>query len=123
MEHLLRKSPSVVMFDFDIFKRIVIKEYKAIGKHPYTIDEVLAIFKYYFNSYQLYMGKEHHYLKPEQIRRIIEEMPQCDDFDFEPQDYETLIDSYFETDFYSDRNINHFFSGQIRELRYYEKLY
>lgn len=35
-----------------------------------------------------------------------------------------MIDAYFETEFYDcNYRINHFFSGQIRELRFYEEIY
>ena len=110
------------MFDKNIFERIVKKQYSVIGKHPYSIEEIFSIFEYYFYIYYQYIGKEHPYLKPEQIRRIIEIMPYCDDMDIEPIDYKTLINSYFQTDFNSDRNINHFFSGDIRKMRMYENL-
>ena len=110
------------MFDKNIFERIVKKQYSVIGKHPYSIEEIFSIFEYYFYIYYQYIGKEHPYLKPEQIRRIIEIMPYCDDMDIKPLDYETLINSYFQTYFNSDRNINHFFSGDIRKMRMYENL-
>ncbi len=111
------------MFDKEIFERIVKKQYSQIDTLPYTLNEVLSVFEYYFSCYRYYIGREHPYLKPEQIRRIIEEMPYCDDVDIEPESYGMIIDSYFQTYFDSDRNINHFFSGQIRKMRIYENLY
>lgn len=43
---------------------------------------------------------------------------------FEPTDYPYLIEAYFKTSFKDcDYNICHFFSGRIRELRFFETLY
>lgn len=66
------------------------------------------------------MGREHPYLKPQQVREIIERLPICEDMYIEAEEYPTLIESYFNTDFNADYNINHFFSGTIRLMRIYD---
>lgn len=108
------------MFDFEIFKRIVIKQYNSISDCPYSLNEVLGIFRYYFDTYRVYKGKEHPYLKPQQVRKIIERIAVCKDVYLIAEIYPTLIDDYFNTDFNSDYNINHFFSGSIRAMRVYD---
>lgn len=66
------------------------------------------------------MGKEHPYLKPQQVREIIKCMPVCEDMEIESEAYPAMIESYFNTDFNADYNINHFFSGAIRLMRMYD---
>ena len=109
----------IIMFDYDIFNRIAIKQYNSISC-PYTLNEVLSIFRYYFDTYRAYMGREHPYLKPQQVGEIIERLPICEDMYIEAEEYPTLIESYFNTDFNADYNINHFFSGAIRLMRIYD---
>ena len=44
--------------------------------------------------------------------------------DIDPDCYEDMIDRHFRTRYRNcDYNINHFFSGRIRELRFYETCY
>ena len=116
------------MFDYEIFNRIAIKQYNSVSC-PYTLNEVLSIFRYYFDTYRAYMGRDHPFLKSEQIRKIIEpqqageiieRLPFCEDMYIEAEEYPTLIESYFNTDFNADYNINHFFSGSIRLMRIYD---
>ena len=67
----------------------------------------------------------------ERIERIIREMPYIDEtdkhhstMDVAPDCYEPMIDQHFQTRYRNcDYNINHFFSGRIRELRFYETCY
>ena len=97
----------------------------------YTPDEVLAVFEYYFQKYEDTFGEVHPSIRTEQIQRIIEAMPYIDGDgdssaggDVAAEDYETLIDKHFQTQYRNcDYNINHFFSGDIRLLRFYEELY
>ena len=96
---------------------------------PYTLDEVLSVFRYFFQGYEIVTGERHPSIRREQIARIVETMPYIDQnhrgsADIEPEDYPCLIDAYFRTDFRNcNYRINHFFSGQIRELRFYEQIY
>lgn len=118
------------MFAFDIFAVICTQVYKRVTT-PYTLQEVLMVFEYFFNAYMNATGEAHPPIKKEQIARIIEAMPFYDKApntpgysDIAPEDYPILIDKYFETPFQDcDYRINHFFSGDIRTLRMYEELY
>lgn len=96
---------------------------------PYTKDEMLNVFAYFFDSYSCRFGQEHPPLRREQIRRIIQRMPFFDDHrgrdvDLDAEYYPALIDSYFATPFRNcDYRINHFFSGRVREVRFYDAIY
>ena len=89
------------------------------------------MFAYYFEQYEAWQRCPHPFLKAEQIQRIIEAMPYIDSdtYGFENDQidsdaYPAMIDKHFETEYRDcDYNINHFFSGDIRALRYYEVHY
>ena len=103
-------------------------EYKQ-SKCKFSLMEVLIIYHDYFKYYQAFMGKDHPPIKRQQIRRIINAMEYVEDtygtvIELYPFTYPALIEQYFCTDFKNcDRNINHFFSGQIRAVKYYESCY
>lgn len=99
----------------------------------YSLPEVLTIFGYFFRAYESYRSEIHPMIGNQQIARIIEEMP-CvqlritgtgEVIDIPPEDYPALIDAYFRTKFQEgcDYRINHFFSGQVRAVKWLEKLY
>lgn len=121
-----------MMMDFDRFTTAAKLAYRRCGGSAYTIDEVLRVFRYYCDTYEMIFETAHPMISIVQIVRIIEKMPfileeeghesrMCD---IGPEDYEVMIDQHFITKYKGcDYNINHFFSGQIRNLRYYETLY
>ena len=117
-----------MIFDFDKFAQITASVYPV---SPYTLEESLSVFQYYFEKYEEHTGRPHPPIKASQIVRICQDMAYIDRecsggqyADIEPEDYPVLIDRYFSTKYRScDRNINHFFSGRIRELKFYEELY
>ena len=117
-------------FDFDWFTRLVKQVYPEEHEGLYNLNETLAIFGYFFSAYERYMGMQHPPLRTDQIERIICAMPSIpgesydDVFCPDPEEYELMIDRYFETDYgRCDYRINHFFSGRIREIKYYETCY
>lgn len=109
------------MFNNQIFERIVTKQYNSFTDFPYTLNDVLCIFNLYLDTYRAYTGREHPFLKPQQVRDIIFKMPFCDDIPIFPEDYPEMIDAYFNAGLHTDYNINHFFSGMVREMRLYER--
>ncbi len=117
-----------MLFDFETFSMLVKKVYK---ESPYTLEQVLWVFRYYFMCYEAAMGKPHPNIRLEQIRHIVEAMPYIDReavggcfVDIDLNEYQEIIDQHFRTSYRNcDYNINHFFSGQIRELRFYETCY
>lgn len=115
-------------FNFDIFSRIATQAYQE-AKTPYSLQEVLDVFGYFFEAYEAQMRETHPPIRRDQIKRIIDLMPFYDGIsssgvDIAPEDYPILIDSYFRTPFRNcNYRINHFFSGDIRTMRMYEELY
>lgn len=113
-------------FDFELFSRIAAGVYgNCCMDSPYSLDDVLFVFRCYFEKYEDYMGKTHSPINSEQIKSIMQKMPvvqgKYSDFltsDFDAADYPGLIDLHFKTGYRNcDYNINHFFSGRVRELR------
>jgi len=91
---------------------------------------MLQVFAWYFQTFESSTGRVHPNLRTPQIAKIIEVMPACELSDanhigLNPDDYKALIEQHFKTAYNvgrggCDYNINHFFSGDIRALRYYE---
>ena len=109
-----------MQFDFSKFQKAVTRIY---DKSPYTLGEVLFVFKEYFKAYEEFVGRAHPRISVTQIRNIIEKMPYiCEPYsgivDISPEYYTDIITQHFLTEYFGcDYNINHFFSGRIRELR------
>lgn len=113
------EEPDYPLFDFDIFSELVEDVYFEFDDHPYTLQEVLSVFRHFFDRFYEYIGN-HPPVRKEHIRIFVEVMPWpseylggCDVID--PEEYPAIIDEYFESDF-KDCNyrIHHFFSGKIR---------
>ena len=115
-----------MIFDFEKFAQITESVYPQT---PYTLEESLSVFRCYFEKYEEHTGRPP--IRASQIVRICQDMPFIDrDYsgglyaDIEPEAYPALIDRYFATKYRNcDRNINHFFAGRIREMKFYEELY
>ena len=123
------KVSNVFFIDFKLFTALCTKAYNNIGDSFYSLKDVLWVFGLFFDTYGSYMGAPHPPIRTEQIEKIIRVMPiltpSLDEYSntIEPGEYATLIDSYFNTVFKNcDYRINHFFSGDIRLMRYYEEL-
>ncbi len=113
-----------MLFDFDRFIVAAKLAYRRVGDYPYSIDDVLRVFHRYFETYELLRETAHPPISIEQIRGIIEKMPYVLDGYVEPETYDDIIDQHFYTRYARcDYNINHFFSGEIRNNRYYETYY
>ena len=115
-------------FDFERFATIAASVYP---QSVYSLQDALRVFSYYFEQYEKYMGKPHPPIRASQIVRICQDMPYISpestgsySEDVPPDGYYAMIDKHFRTKYrHCDYNINHFFSGRIRELRLYEELY
>lgn len=109
-------------FDYEIFERQLLKAYNTLPHCAFTFEECRAVFNYYFQIYTECTGREHPPIKSEKLVEFLGNI-ELDGL-LEPIDYRYIINRYFETPFRNcDRNICHFFSGRIRELRFYETLY
>ena len=88
----------------------------------YPVDEVLAIFRYYFTLFEEATGKPHLPLNRAQIARIIELMPFDESkgeaqggADFEPHEYRAMIKKHFQAQCRdSNRLITQFFANGTR---------
>lgn len=117
-----------MLFDFDKFSDITASVYPG---GTYTLEEALEVFRYFFQQYEECIGEVHPPIRVSQIVRICQDMPYIflqdrgeSYIDVTPEDYTALIDNYFQTEFYNcDYRINHFFSGRVREMRYYAACY
>lgn len=115
--------------NYNIFDRLVAKEYRKEDDWP--LEDYIQVFHRYFEEYNETFGESHPCINRANIRKIMDEMPHltCEDRgdcleNLGAGDYGPMIERYFEIDWEnSDYNINHFFSGQIREMRYYETCY
>lgn len=109
--------------DLPRFENTVRKLYTA---SPFSVEEVIAIFEYYFLMYSMYRGEEHPPLRAGQVLDIMKRMPFVDvgggaDVELIPEQYPGMIARYFNTRFPGcDYRINHFFSGRVREMRMWE---
>lgn len=115
-----------MLFDFQRFSRIAASVYNQGSR--YTLDECLTVFRCYFETYEEYIKRAHPPIRAPQIARIMKDMPfvmegskECGLSDIHPATYPYLIRLHFKTRYQRcDYNINHFFSGKIRELRLHE---
>lgn len=111
-------------FDFSRFSDIAASAYRE--ENLYSLEECLEIFRQYFQAYEKYMKHPHPPINREQIDRIMATMPAEGYYipalrEIDPDEYENIINLHFKTKYrHCDYNINHFFSGRIRELRRYE---
>ena len=118
-----------MIFDFETFSKIAANVYRECST-TYSLEEALAVFRYFFEACERNAGQVHPHIRKEHIRNIIQVMPYPDteglvggtDYLF-PEDYPTLIDAYFATRFWDcDYRINHFFSGKVRTFRCFEEV-
>lgn len=118
-----------MIFDFDKFANITARVFPDdVG---YSLGDALSVFKYYFERYEEHTGHPHpaHPGRPDRADHpampwLCETSKFSSCVELEPFCYPPLIDKHFATKYRNcDYNINHFFSGKIRELRFYEELY
>lgn len=113
------------------FVRIASYAYNEMGgygpKVGMTFKDAAWVFCVYFSKYFETFGVEHPHISKAQIKRIMWKIPYIFEADvggpadIDTEDYRQLIDKHFKTDYRDcDYNINHFFSGRIRQLRWYE---
>ena len=140
----MQRKREDLQFNFELFKTLAACAYKKVGDDALSLAEVLNIFEYYFRRYELHNFSDcpfdppdyrvHPNIRARQIEHIIALMPYVSDpsyddiIDLGVGDYEEMIDKHFRTKYMVGRgvcdfNINHFFSGNIRVLRYYEMRY
>lgn len=106
--------------DYGIFERQLKSAYFK-AHCAFSFDECLEIFTLYFDYYHQYLGREHPPLRTSKLIELLDDMDGDGQFDVE--DYPPMIEAYFNSPLQCDFNVIHFFSGNIRELRFYEACY
>ena len=117
-----------LLFNFEKFSVIAASVYPNT---PYSLEDALSVFRYYFEKYEKYTGRPHPPINASQIVRIAQNIPWIEIENWgayseyvAPEDYRVLIDKHFATKYRRcDYNINHFFSGKIRLMRWLEEFY
>lgn len=104
--------------------------FQVNNKYPFSLEEIVNIFVFYYEEYQKHMHQDHPILSNKNIKKIIEKLPSCmdrehnDDIELLPEFYPDIIKKHFETSYKDcDYNILHFINGSIRAFRYYEVIY
>lgn len=123
-------------FDIETFSKFAERAYRNTSGQGYSIygfNESLEVFRLYFAWYEHIRRRVHPNIRLIQIENILTVMPYLDDtyrgnqittIDIEPECYEEIIPQHFKTRYnHCDYNINHFFSGDIRTLRFFETCY
>lgn len=117
----------VMFFDFKLFESDVKRIYSGYEQCSLELNEVVLIFKYYFEKFEKVMSVPHPRVNQNALIKILNELPYVYDekYDFYVEltlnDYIEIIDKHFATRYrFCDYNIIHFFSGRIRLLRFYE---
>ena len=91
------------------------------NKFPEIVTEIISDF---FSLYKIYKGKEHPKLKPEQRKKIYEQIGNfIDEHEYIDSYMSDMIDKYFNTKFNMlkcDYNINHFSTEEILTNLMYE---
>lgn len=117
-----------MIFDFDKFVSIAERVYPG---GLYSFEDTMDVFQCYFEAYEMYIGQPHPPIRASQIAHIMQIMPYLyedsvggDYMEIDPEEYPAMIEKHFWTKYRNcDYNINHFFSGRIRELRCFEVAY
>lgn len=86
-------------------------------------EDYISVFRDFFEAYNLFEGREHPDISYPEMVQVLESMPWADSEEqvpLEPSEYVNLIGAYFYgTCPECDRNINQFFSGEIRQGLYF----
>ena len=113
-----------MLFDFDTFERCAKLAHRE-SRTGYSFTEAIDVFRCYFETYEFLFDTAHPAISRQQIKSIIEKMSYCghehDHLEISPDMYPALIRRHFETRYRNcDFNINHFFSGRIRLMRFWD---
>lgn len=93
-------------------------------KKNYDINIIEFIKWYKEELYPAYYNQSHPYLKEEQLRYVHDRLLDfCDEHFTDVEGLQEMAKQFFDSVKNSDHNLNHFVSGDILELRYYECLY
>ncbi len=104
------------------FRGVLVHVYQE-GRFDYSFEDAWHVFTFYFRKYREWCGEDHPILSRKIVKEIVEKMPRTkeNEFELDPECYEDLIEQHFKTEYNDcDYNICHFFSGRIRDLRFFD---
>jgi hypothetical protein len=95
--------------------QLIIQRINVVDADTYDVEFYIFLFKYFFEQYLDYYGKEHPVIKQEYITKVMDNIDTfCDDYDVNVyREWESMIDMYFKSDLNCDRNIIHFSQSNI----------
>jgi len=115
-----------VFFSFDILDKQIEKIMNSISNNGVIgnldTNDIKEFFRMYYNYGGHMRNIEPAKLKNEQIEKIIDCISYIDEVDYNPtlDDYKKIIIDYFNQDFPNcDYSINHFVSGDVLLMRFY----
>ena len=119
-------SSPLVEFSFDILDKQIEKIMNSISNNGVIgnldTNDIKEFFRMYYNYGGHIRNIEPTKLKNEQIEKIIDCISYIDEVDYNPSldDYKKILIDYFNQDFPNcDYSINHFVSGDVLLMRYY----
>ena len=119
------KSPRCI-FSFDILDKQIEKIMNSISNNGVIgnldTNDIKEFFRMYYDIGKHMRNIKPNKLKNEQIEKIIDCISYIDEVDYNPSldDYKKILIDYFNQDFPNcDYSINHFVSGDVLLMRYY----
>lgn len=94
--------------------------------NPILLKKAQPAIQMYLSKYKQVLGKNHPRLKRIQLKKVATEILAINndaEFDMKPEDWEIIINRWFEGVMETDYNINHFASRKIMTNIYYDKVY
>lgn len=111
-----------------IFHNQLRKVYQKAGVVTWSIDDYIDFFDRFFMLHKNITGTDHYNIPSNKLEEIVLELPYVTDehgfaIDVSPEEYDGVVELYFDTDMDCDYSIYHFMSGDIRLYRLYELHY
>lgn len=89
-----------------------------------NISKAMPIIQKYFKRYKKFVGQDHPLIKKEQHVKVAEEiLAFLEEDPIEFDQWDCVIDSFFNSGITTDFNINHFANRKLLKVRYYAQCY
>ena len=105
----------IVNTDYNNTKEIILKYINVVAPNGDNIEFYNSIFNYYFDTYKKYMGKNHPLLSKNYVKQIVDSIDVfSDEYGlYHVEDWEQIINMYFNSNLDCDRNMIHFAQPEI----------
>lgn len=96
-------------------KEIILKYINVVAPNRADIGFYNSIFNYYFDAYKKYIGKIHPILSKKYVKQIVDNIDVfSDEYElYHVDDWEQIINMYFNSNLDCDRNMIHFAQAEI----------